>query len=83
MKNDKIKVSGIVLEIAGKEITISVEEARALRDQLNQALGSPTTYPLPIYIHPDPQPRPVVPWEQPIVTWHTTAPSHLPTTIIG
>lgn len=43
----KVSVKKIVLEIAGKELSLSVEDAKALRAALNEVLGASQTQYVP------------------------------------
>jgi len=67
-----VKVSNINIKIGKKEVTLTLEEAKELRELLNETFGDKET----MYV---PNPYPVYPiWERPCrwyywdVTYHTT-----------
>ena len=66
-----IKVKTITIQLGKKELTLTLDEARQLRDGLNEAF--PVNQPMPYYIWnmpywgDNPQVTPISPW----ITWTT------------
>ena len=59
MEKKETKIEKLVLSIGGKEMTVSIEDAKKLHEALKELFGSSTTYTTyPIFID-----RPVYPYQ--------------------
>ena len=65
--NDKVKIEKIVIRIGDKQAELTVEDAKALRDVLDQMFGKEKEY-VPYYPTTWPW-YPWKPWYAPTITW--------------
>lgn len=63
---DKVTVKKIIIQVGDKELALTPDAARELRDALNELLEKPSTTYVP---YPVPQPYPVRPWRYWEPTW--------------
>lgn len=64
---DKVEIKKVVINIGGKELNLTVEEAKELRDLLNGTFGEKETIYIPQYpVYPD---NPYYPWRYWKVDW--------------
>lgn len=80
--NDKVEVKSLILLVGGKEIKLTIGEARALFGQLGDLFGKPDTIvlpnPYPVYVERWPTyPAPTPIW---VDTTGVTGPQWTPTT---
>ena len=56
MKGNKVEIKKVVLEVGGKEIQLTIEEAKELQELLNKTFGenkNTITIPCPYPVYPD------------------------------
>jgi hypothetical protein len=75
MSKTEVKITQIKIQLPGRELVVSLEEAQALYDQLRQFFNPPAVITFP---HSDPAPYPLPVCPAPVYPWLIEGPSSPP-----